>query len=98
MERELPVDPLKSVELVERLVWCLTVYRLPDECCPVCQGDLEVFVDSESSLVLACNVLGCARSKDLTPLGRETSGRRPADRKTVLEHYPEADLVPVGKF
>jgi hypothetical protein len=90
--REAPSDPLKAVELVDRIACGLTVYRLPSDCCPTCQGDLDVWTSLDENNLLVCNVLGCIWSLTLERTTRQL-GRSPASRHNVQVLYPEADLV-----
>ena len=72
------------------------MYQLPDDGCPTCQGDLEVWTGPGDAIELVCNLLGCIWSTDMEPMSRPMSDRHPADRNAALAKYPEADLVPVG--
>lgn len=95
LQSDAPTDPERLVDVVDRIAWTLVCYRLPDESCPKCQGDLDVWTTSKSAVVLICNVLGCLWSTELkAEQGPEVA---PADRARVLAEYPDADLVHVAK-
>jgi hypothetical protein len=89
---EAPTDPLNAVELAHRVAHALTVYRLPFECCPTCQGDLDVWTSLDEDNLLLCNVLGCVWSLTLARTTR-TLGHSPANWHKVQVLYQDADLV-----
>jgi hypothetical protein len=90
---ESPTDPIKAVELADRIAHSLTAYRLPSDCCPTCQGEVDVWTSLDEEPLLACNVLGCVWSLALERTTR-LLGLAPASLQNVRVRYPDADLVP----
>ena len=89
---EAPTNPLKAVELAHRIAYKLTVYWLPSDCCPACQGDLGVWTCPDEENLLLCDVLGCVWSLTLQHTSRRP-GHSPATRHNIQLLYPDADLV-----
>lgn len=87
-------DPVALADQVSSLAWALAVYRLPDDGCDACQGDLEAWVTAERELVLVCDFLGCTQPVDSDIVAK--SSRTPASRRDVLQHFPDADLLAAG--
>ncbi len=86
-------DPVDLAERMDDAFAELVTYRLPDGTCRTCQFDLDLWSESDGTLVLVCG-LGCTWSLDEAPRAR-TIGGTPANRRAVLAAFPAADLLPV---
>lgn len=89
-----PSDPIIAVDLVGRAARGLTVYRLPEDRCPECQGGLDVWTSlrGETELLLECDLLGCVWSLGLNSTTAQL-GPLPPARASVVACYPDADIV-----
>lgn len=90
---EMPNDPRRFADAVNKLCWMLSVYRLEYDSCPECQGDLELHW-SKGKTAIICGFLECGiidlRTDALRPLPGDF---RPARRDEVIASFPKAKLL-----
>lgn len=96
----LPSDPVAFVAFVDQLCYGLAVYVREDDCCPVCQYDLGLFV-AGGRFIDICGTDHCFPSpKEALPRARTPvrlpappADARPARRDEVRAHFPNARLA-----
>lgn len=86
-------DPERFAAIVNDFAWALVVYSDDDSCCPVCQGDLEMWSTPIGEIVLECNLLGCTFDIAELPIETRNTELKPATRQQVLACHPAADLL-----
>lgn len=91
-EADLPKDPTAYINFVDRLCRSLAVFHREDDCCPVCQGELELWTEGNTCFEI-CDLLGCCFDSQGMQLTNQPIGLRPANRHEVLKRYPHAPLV-----
>jgi hypothetical protein len=86
-------DPERFLEVVDRLVRQLVVFKDADTGCPTCRsGDLEMWSDDRGLIVFVCDFMGCTHDARLEAWSGPTDELRPASRAEVLTRFPAADL------
>jgi hypothetical protein len=94
VERDDTRDPERFLQVVDRLVRELAVFKDVDSGCPACRsGDLEMWSDESGRIVFLCDFMGCAHDGQLHPWSGSRDELRPASRAQVLPRYPAADLL-----
>ena len=88
----LPRDPVAFVAYIDRLAWSLAVFESDDDCCPVCQGELELWSDGAATYE-HCTMLGCCFDAAGDRLDAPAAKLRPATRDEVRARYPSARLA-----
>lgn len=86
-------DPERFAAIVDDFAWALVVYSDDDACCPVCQGDLEMWSTPIGEIVFECNVLGCTFDTMESPIEIRNTVLVSATRQQVLARHPAADLL-----
>jgi len=93
VERDDTRDPERFLEVVDRLVRQLAVFKDGDTGCPTCRsGDLEMWSDDRGRIVFVCDFMSCAHDAGFDPWSGSLDDLHPASRAQVLARFPTADL------
>jgi hypothetical protein len=91
--RNTSADPMTLVQTVETLAWNIAVFRLPDESCRSCQGNLELWLTRNGDIALVCDFLGCRHAGQGPSSTLDPAGLATASRADVLRYLPAAELL-----
>lgn len=87
-----PKSPVLFLQHVEHLVLDLCTFRLGDDFCPTCQGELSLLQQGELAF-WECSVLGCRWDISRSAPSAAGHGAVRATRTTVAACFPDVELV-----